>query len=132
MRELRGPAIAIAAVIVVFTAALAAMIVVIGWTSLSVYGFVKLFGSGSDDPDAAGILIAMALIVTTLVGLLAGIIQAHRQGDGAGQAGPRHRRVPGALALGAGRPPSAATLDRDRHREAVRQRTGREHLLDRP
>ena len=43
--------------------------------SLSVYGFVKLIGSGSDDPDAAGILIAMALIVTTLVALLAGIIK---------------------------------------------------------
>jgi hypothetical protein len=75
MHALRGPALAIAAVIVAFTTMLGAVIVVLGWASLSVYGFVKLIGSGSDEPDAAGILIAMVLIVTTLVALLAGAIK---------------------------------------------------------
>ena len=75
MRELRGAALAIAVVIIAFTATLGAAIVVLGWTSLSVYGFVKLIGGGSDEPNAAGILVAMVLLVTTLVVLLAGTIK---------------------------------------------------------
>jgi hypothetical protein len=75
VHELRGPALAIAVVIVAFTTVLAGVIVVLGWTSLSVYGLVKVIGSGSDDPNAAGILVAMVLIVTTLVAMLAGLIK---------------------------------------------------------
>ncbi len=75
MRELRGTALAIAAVIIAFTAMLASLIVVLGWTSLSVYGLVKMIGGGSDEPNAAGILIAMVMIVTTLVAALAGTIK---------------------------------------------------------
>jgi Kef-type K+ transport system membrane component KefB len=75
MREFRGPAIAIAALITLFTTVLAALIVVVGWTSFSVYALVKLIGGGSDEPNATGIVVAMVLIVTTFVALLAGTIK---------------------------------------------------------
>jgi hypothetical protein len=75
VRELRGPALAIAAVIVTFCSFLATVIVVGGWTGLSVYALVKIIGGGSDDPDVAGILIALVLFVTVLVALLAGGIK---------------------------------------------------------
>jgi len=75
VHELRGPAIAIAVVIVAFTTVLAGVMVVLGWTAFSVYALVKVIGSGSDDPNATGILVAMVLIVTTLVAMLAGLIK---------------------------------------------------------
>ena len=75
MHELRGTALAIAGVIVVFTASMATLFLVFGWTAFSVYAIVKLTTGGSDEPNAAGFLVAMVLIVTTIVVLLAGTIK---------------------------------------------------------
>jgi hypothetical protein len=71
VRELRGPAIAVAGVIVVFTTALGMILVPLGWTGLSVYAIVKWIGSDSDEAQAAALIVGTMLMVTTLVVLFA-------------------------------------------------------------
>ena len=71
MRELRGPAIAVTAVIVVFTTMLGMILVPLGWTGLSIYAVVKWIGSGSDEAQAAALIVGTMVIVTVLVVLFA-------------------------------------------------------------
>ena len=58
-----------------FVVMIPGILVVLGWTALSVYGLVKLIGSGSDAPSASGMLLAVVIMVTLLAGLLVGAIK---------------------------------------------------------
>jgi hypothetical protein len=75
MHELRGPAIAIAGLVVVFMCILAGVLVVVGWTAFSIYALVKIIGEGSDEPNAAGVVLAVVFMLTTFIALLAGGIK---------------------------------------------------------
>jgi len=72
MREYRGLAVAIAGVIVVFAAVLGGLVIVLSWIGVTGYaGFKMVTGGADDEPNTAGIIIGVVLLVTTLVTLTA-------------------------------------------------------------
>lgn len=72
MRENRPIAIAIAGIIVVFAGALGGLLIVLSWIGVTGYSVFKMITGGTDDePNAAGILIGVVLLVTTLTLLMA-------------------------------------------------------------
>ena len=72
MREYRGLAIAIAMLLVVFATVVGGLLIVLSWIGVTGYaGFKMVTGGADDDPNVAGIIIAIVLLVTTLVTLTA-------------------------------------------------------------
>jgi len=72
MHENRGLAVAIAGVLVVFAAMVGGVIILLSWMGITGYAVFKMvMGGADDDPNVAGIIIAVVLLVTTLVTLTA-------------------------------------------------------------
>ena len=72
MHENRGLALAIAGVLVVFAAMVGGVIILLSWMGVTGYAVFKMVtGGADDDPNVAGIIIAVVLLVTTLVTLTA-------------------------------------------------------------
>lgn len=74
MREHTGIALAIAGAVVTFMTMLAAVLVVLLWTALTVYAIVKAIGSAPDSASATTVLLIVVGLVTTLTLTLAGAI----------------------------------------------------------
>jgi hypothetical protein len=74
MREHTGIALAIAGAVVGFFTTLAAALVVLLWTALSIYAIVKWIGSAPDEPSATTLLLVVVGLVTGLTLVLAGTI----------------------------------------------------------
>ena len=63
------------------------LVIVLSWIGVTGYAVFKMVTGGADDePNVAGIIIAIVLLVTTLVTLTAVGDPVRRQGDGAGEA----------------------------------------------
>jgi hypothetical protein len=72
MNEYRGLAIAIAGLIVVFTSILGSVLIVLSWVGITGYaGFKVVTGGSDDDPNVAGIIIGIVVLVTLLTLLMA-------------------------------------------------------------
>ena len=72
MRENTGLAFAIAAIIIVFAVTVGGLVIVLSWIGVTGYAVFKMVtGGADDDPNVAGIIIAIVLLVTTLVTLTA-------------------------------------------------------------
>lgn len=72
MRENTGLAFAIAAIINVFAVTVGGLVIVLSWIGVTGYAVFKMVtGGADDDPNVAGIIIAIVLLVTTLVTLTA-------------------------------------------------------------
>jgi hypothetical protein len=68
----RGPAIGVAAAIVVFLGILGALVVVTGWIGLSIYAMVKAIGSAPDAANPTVVVLLFVGLITTFTVLLAG------------------------------------------------------------
>jgi hypothetical protein len=73
--EYRGLALAIAVVIVIFATFLGALLIVLSWIGITGYAVFKAIADGSGSPNATGIIISIAMLVTWLVVGLAVIIR---------------------------------------------------------
>lgn len=72
MHENRGLAVAIAGVLVVFATMVGGVIILLSWMGVTGYAVFKMVtGGADDDPNVAGIIIGVVLLVTTLVTLTA-------------------------------------------------------------
>jgi hypothetical protein len=72
VRENTGLAFAIAAIIIVFAGVVGGLLIVLSWIGVTGYAAFKMVtGGADDDPNVAGIIIAIVLLVTTLVTLTA-------------------------------------------------------------
>ena len=72
MRENTGLGFAIAAIILVFACVLGGVVILLSWIGVTGYAVFKMVtGGADDDPNVAGIIIGIVLLVTTLVTLTA-------------------------------------------------------------
>lgn len=70
MGDNRGPAVAVAMMIVTFLALLGALVVVLGWIGLSIYALVKAIGSAPDGANPRVVVMLMGGLVATFTVLL--------------------------------------------------------------
>lgn len=76
MDEHRGPALAIAAVAIVFLASLPLLIPTLIWLALTAYAITKAIGSAPDSANPTAVLLAVVAIVTFFTLAIAGAIYA--------------------------------------------------------
>jgi len=79
MREHTGAALAIAGISTVFLTMFAAVLVVLTWTSLTIYALVKWIGSAPENASATTVcLIVVGLVTALTLGLVAIVTLAGR------------------------------------------------------